>query len=439
MTIHLAATERRLSPTEQAVLSVDHVCSLNFAMHCRLQGPLNQTQLQAALTQAQHRHPLLRMRIRAEHGGYWFRTEGVGPIPLRIVECPPENLTAEAEYEARTQVDWSQGPLARCVWLRHGPDQSTLLLTFHHVIGDGISGSFLIRDILQALAGETLSALPLAESLDGHLPAQARGLRGALGYLGMLARMIGWILQRGLPRALPIEVKAPYTQRRANLLMLQFDPHFTQALAARARAEQTTVHAALAAAIALSCYPDMQADHAHVLFGSPLNMRDRFDPPIGEDIGFYVAMGVSSVQLHARSQFWDLARDIKGGLNHAIAIGLPFYGLTGLAPILVGLARLAGGGSRGMHAVARGWDAVMAPAMGLTNIGRAKINEQYGAFKVSALGFVASISVLGSYAFTATTLGDTLCLNFIAMEPLVSPATQARVAERVRSLLGQML
>jgi hypothetical protein len=343
MTVYAATMERRLSDTELAVFCADSVGSMNFAMHVELRGFLAEPQLRAALDAAQARHPLLRVRVVEEGRELWFRSVG-DVLPLRVVDAPPEALTAEAEREVRTVFDPAVGPLARCVFIRHAREHATLLVTFHHVIGDGISGTYLVRDILRALSGEALAPLPLAESLDGHLPARARGAAGFFGYLRMLALIAGWVLRRGIPRGVPSEVLAGHGARRANLLLERFEPAFTRALAARARREGTSVHGALAAAIALGSFPAMGRRRAHCVFGSPLNMRDKFEPPIGEDIGFYVAIAASSHVLDAGTDFWTLAREMKQGLQRGLALDMPFFGLTGAAPVLRVLYRLAGGG-----------------------------------------------------------------------------------------------
>ncbi len=353
---------------------------------------------------------------------------------------PPECLAQEAEYEVQTRFDCQTGPLARCVWIRHTPGHATILLTFQHVIGDGTSGALLIRDLLRALAGEPLTALPLAASLDSHLPPLARGLRGFFGYLRTSAAIAAWIMRKGKPRGLPIETPAELSRQQARLVLMRFDAAFLKALTERARAAGTTVHGALSAAIVLSGLPEIglepHAKPAHVMFCSPINMRDRLEPPIGDDIGFYITGGCSSHLVDAQREFWPLARELKQGLNASIDAGQPFFGLTGLAPGLVLLHRLNGGGARGMRAATRGLAGAMQESFGLTNIGRVKIEPRYGALTVSAVGFVASPSAFCSNLFFAAAHGDTLTLNYAVMEPLISRATQQRVAERMHAILA---
>jgi hypothetical protein len=127
---------------------------------------------------------------------------------------------------------------------------------------------------------------------------------------------------------------------------------------------------------------------------------------------------------------------MKQGLTSAVEKDWPFFGLTGVAPGFMFLYRLFGGGAKGTRVVANSAGMLMGDVMGLSNIGRIEMNEEhYGSFRISALGFVGSMSVMGSSLFTAASLGGTLCFNFIAMNPVISSSLQHRVAERARVIL----
>jgi hypothetical protein len=72
-------------------------------------------------------------------------------------------------------LNWSEGPLMRVLLLR-SPDVSHLLITFYHGIGDGLSGAYLIRDILQFI-GEPDSPrelLPDLSPVDEIIPDLAK-------------------------------------------------------------------------------------------------------------------------------------------------------------------------------------------------------------------------------------------------------------------------
>jgi hypothetical protein len=434
MTTYLDVEGRALSPMEQTFCIADEICSFNFTMHCELSGELAEEGLRMALDKVQARHPLLRMHLDGEVGEVRF-LPGTGPIPLRIAERPVSALVAECEHELHTRFDGRQGPMVRCVLMRHGPAHATLLVTFHHLIGDGISGSLLLRDLFRAWRGEDLVILPLAESADRHLPATARGFQGFTRLVSLLGQRLGRTLSHGGIRYLPVERPASYGERQAAVRMLRFEPKLVSVLADRARREHTTVHGALSAAILMASRPELGPLPAHVAFSSALNMRDRFSPAIGDDLGLFATLVYSAHLVDDKTGFWPLARELKAGLNEAVDSGQPFLGITALPRWIMYRFRKAGRGEPGKQAVTTAFHRGMVKAFALTNIGKVNIVAENGPIRISALGFVASPSVLAASAFTAATIGGTLCLNSIVMEPVVSRGTQDRILERVQSLI----
>ena len=425
---------RSLSPMEQTFYIANEICSLNFTMHCEISGDLEEASLCAALAKVQARHPLLRMRLDGGDDLLRYRP-GTGQIPVRIAEGPVTAVVAECEHELHTGFDERRGPMARCVLMRHGPAHATLLITFHHLIGDGISGSLLIRDLFQALGGEDLDILQLAESADRHIPATARGLRGFIRLIRVVGQQLGNALRYGQVRYLPEEKPAGYGERRAAVRMLRFEPELVSALADRARSEHTTVHGALSAAIVMASRPELGSPPSHIAFSSAVNMRDRFSPSIGDDLGLYATLVYSAHHVGHEAAFWPLARELRAGLDNAVASGQPFLGIAALPRWIMFRYRKAGRGDPGKQAAATAFHRGMVKAFALTNIGKLDVLPDIGPIRISALGFVVSPSVLGTSAFTAATIGGTLCLNSIVMEPIVSRSTQDRILERVQTLI----
>ena len=172
MTAHPAMNQRALSPTEQTFFVADEICSLNFVMHCELAGELDEAALRNALGKVQARHPLLRMRLEGDAGSLWFRP-GAEAIPLRLIDAPPAAVAPEAERELHTRFDGARGPLIRCVWIRHASGHGTLLTTFHHLIGDGISGALLLRNLMYA------NVLSMDRYFPGLMKVVEGGMSGA--------------------------------------------------------------------------------------------------------------------------------------------------------------------------------------------------------------------------------------------------------------------
>lgn len=117
----------------------------------RLRGPLGLDALASALTALVRRHEILRTRYGHQDGEPY---QEVLPAPeamtLRVVETAADGAGALLSEEAHRPFDLAAGPVPRALVLRHGPQDHTVLLTFHHIALDGAS--------LETVAGE-LAAL----------------------------------------------------------------------------------------------------------------------------------------------------------------------------------------------------------------------------------------------------------------------------------------
>ncbi|WP_328381592.1 condensation domain-containing protein [Streptomyces sp. NBC_00400] len=113
----------------------------------RLRGPLDLDALAAALTSLVRRHEILRTRYGQRDGEpYQEVLPAPEAIALRVVEADADGSGALLAEEARRPFDLAAGPLPRALVLRHGEQDHTVLLTFHHIAIDGAS--------LETVAGE---------------------------------------------------------------------------------------------------------------------------------------------------------------------------------------------------------------------------------------------------------------------------------------------
>src|ERR1700733_2835085 len=136
--------------------------------------------------------------------------------------------TAEMAKELAIPILLNGAPLVRITVLRKSGG-STLLLSMHHSIADGLSSAFVIRDILEALSGKPLQPLTLTEPQESLCSAAAHSPPpSASGYLPatLLKRNAG----------------GPTVQA------LKLSKELTMKLRTHAREVGATVHGALVAA-----------------------------------------------------------------------------------------------------------------------------------------------------------------------------------------------
>ncbi|MBS1149144.1 MAG: monooxygenase, FAD-binding protein [Myxococcaceae bacterium] len=407
---------------EHGIWRTDLGAPLNFTTNARITGPLTAEVLRAALPAVRARHPHLRARIATDAAGHpGFRHDEVPPLELTVVAGG--DWVKELEREIN-QPFALQGPLARFTLVPTGPGEAYLLITIHHSVGDGMSGAFLMRDLLeacaQAVAGQTPRLAELAESasIDEGLPPAGRGLRAWGHHLRFISRELSVALRSGRPLKVRRDQHHYAHSRRARVIPHQLDPVFAERLLTRARAEQTTVHGALSAAMLLGTLADAQVERAGVTFGTPVNVRALLAPAIAEQLGFYISMVSYRAVVDAKVPLWDLARAVRRQLEGTIARG-DQLSMLDLLPRLMGLLDSPGLEPK---VLLERVERAAAATTGLTNLGRLTIASQHGPLKIEDCHFAACPSALGDFMATATSLHGRIFWNFVWADPVLTEA-----------------
>ncbi|MFI8399402.1 amino acid adenylation domain-containing protein [Streptomyces sp. NPDC085463] len=139
-----------------------HTGRYHLAGAIRLTGALDEAALRRAVTRLVDRHTTLRTVV-SHHEGALTQTvlDGVDVTLERtaLTGATAEERAAEAlalvEREAAEPMDLATGPLLRVRLLDLGHDDAVLVLTLHHIVGDGWSMEILKRDLTHFYAEET--------------------------------------------------------------------------------------------------------------------------------------------------------------------------------------------------------------------------------------------------------------------------------------------
>ncbi len=133
----------------------------------RLRGPFDVAALATALTSLVARHSILRTRY-AEHEGEPYQEALPTPrtVPVHVVDTDPAQAPALLRRESARPFDLTAADAVRALVLRHGPEDHTLLLTFHHIAMDGASLETVAAElaVLYASATGAATAPALAEA-----------------------------------------------------------------------------------------------------------------------------------------------------------------------------------------------------------------------------------------------------------------------------------
>jgi NRPS condensation-like uncharacterized protein len=211
-------------------------------------------------------------------------------IPLRVVTSPGAQWQREIAEEVNAPFTPDQAPLFRAVLL-HQETHCTFILSSHHAVCDGSSRIFLLRDMLLALSGHALDALPLVHSREILFGAQQRTST-----------------EPGVPSFAAQRPPMPHVEG------IKLAPEQTTTLQRRAREEGVTIHAAISAAITIAgrAIDESWRDNPLRIM-SPAEIRDILG--LKDQCMVSLGGGEISIAPGASMTFWELARFAKDGLS----------------------------------------------------------------------------------------------------------------------------
>ncbi|GHF41110.1 condensation domain-containing protein [Streptomyces morookaense] len=242
----LSRAQRRLWLTEQ--LGPGGGAQYNVPFATRLRGPLDMDALGTALTDLVRRHEILRTRYDRRDGEpYQEPLPAPAPVAVRLVDADGDGREL-LDAEAGRPFDLAAGTVPRALVLRHGPQDHTVLLTFHHISVDGPSLDTVAEE-LAGLYSAARDGIPYREPQPPQYAdfarrecAQTDGLAEGLDHR---ARRLSGAAPLRLPRS------ADADSRRAATHTTPLDDHVLPALRALGTQHRATLFTVtLAAAFA---------------------------------------------------------------------------------------------------------------------------------------------------------------------------------------------
>ncbi|MEU6478083.1 condensation domain-containing protein [Streptomyces sp. NPDC047017] len=221
----------------------------------RVRGPFDPAAFATALTALVARHGILRTRY-ADQDGEPCQEVLPAPasVPVPVADTAAPDLAAALRREAARTFDLAAGEAVRALVLRHGPQDHTVVLTFHHIAIDGGS--------LETVAAELAALYTAATGGTGRPELAAppqyadHACREHDGIAGLGAALERWsgLLADAAPPRLPHRqgAPAPHTaERPAAVHTVPLAPALPDALRALGAERRATLFAvALTAAFA---------------------------------------------------------------------------------------------------------------------------------------------------------------------------------------------
>ena len=351
----------------------------NHAMLARIRGVFSIPELEKALDGIRLRHTAL--------------IPGAGTADPLSSHFPVQELAgcAESDWQEIVKEELlkpfpqGQGPFARFVVLRL-EGCTDLVGVFHHGICDGMSGVYVMRDILRLL-GEpdvALAAIPGQPGTRDLIPASVRESRQVQlrikGFLVGIRLMV--FFRRLRARWLPEPARKPAdgldASLRVRILTETLTIDQTAALLARCKAEQTSVHAAVCVAWLRACAMQLEGRKSwQRSASSPVSLRERLAIP--ETSGLYLANVTIRINCTPGRDFWQAAREFKQKLNQASTDEKLF-----LVPLIIGavFSRLPERDRKGILPIL--FNRPVKYDFSITNLGRLDLPVKAGRFELVA-------------------------------------------------------
>jgi hypothetical protein len=306
-----AALVRPLGAFERMYHRNQQKNTMHFCVVAELAEDLDPSALAAGLRAVQQRHPLLNVYVE-DHPQTrlgFYRPASVPPIPVTVVDTEAGRSWRDVVAEELTRpFDTSRAPMLRVVLLRSGPSTpAAIVLTVAHVIVDGLSAVYILRDLFSALNGRKLAALavpPSQEELfgrvrDGQPAANTAPQPAQPQWLAALSRM------------------RPFDGTVPHISAIAFDEDLTRRLVTRARAERTTVHSALVSAMSQVIIESGRNEF--VRMNTPVAFRNHIG--VDDDVCLYFTATRTAFTRDQLTDLWDMARTVSDQL--AAACSLP--------------------------------------------------------------------------------------------------------------------
>jgi hypothetical protein len=393
---------RYLGPSEVYFWLSNQNSWKHFVVAARITGETTTASWRAALDAVQRRHPLLGVCIDADESGTpYFRLLPELRIPLQIVPGDaPQGWEDEMEAELSTPFPVKDALLIRAVLL-HEEHGATILLTLHHSIADGLSVALIIRDILEALSGKPLEALPVPQPQE-HLCPPPTIQSTELGSKEFEAP--------APPSAPGTLLKRDRSALRVRGLRLPVE--LSDRLRERSRREGTTVHGALAAALVFAGR-DIHREwrDAPVRVVSPVNNRTILGR--GDDCALSIIFPVGSYNPKSPIQFWEIARSVRDDLAD---MRTP----NGLSTVFSGFDQLISS-KPGVQGIAQFELQVCACEMMVSNLGVLPFEADIGDLRLEAFwGPSVFVGIEGEQMIGAATVRGAIHLLHSSYTPVAS-------------------
>ena len=317
----LVQLNRMLTPNEHRFLNAPNA---SISLVVRVSGTITASQFRAAVHKARLKHPLLGVKIRYDEAHRsWFTNTDVPANPIRtLTRERDDQWYDELVKEHRIYLDLTRHPLIRFVLLI-GEEGSDFIIFANHAICDGMSLSYLARDIVYFLAHSeehVASATVPVPMDDEHTTPSLK--------VGALTRFImNKMDQKWQSDPVYFDTQAFQSVHTAfwrktfyNVVYKQLSELDTGRLVQACRAHGVTVNTALCTAFNAAVH-SVHTEHEKYMnvIGVAVDMRDQVRVEQKDFFGFSASGIASKFRYNLRIDFWANAQNLHKKIQRQLA------------------------------------------------------------------------------------------------------------------------
>lgn len=287
----------------------------DLLMMARLNTKVSKKLLEVALSKARTKYLLLNSRILQDnYGNTEFVYDYNQDFSIKEFENKSESDWLNLAWnEQKIPFNLMKGPLIKFL-LIDIKDSTDLVIICHHCICDGLSLTYLIKDIAAFLDNPNAIVQPL--SLPPAIAMENLSVNVSLGFVGLVIKMLAKSINRSWNKNKIIFAEQDYEHlyreywktKDIGLFTLTISKETTVKLIEKCRMENVTVNSALTTAFSFAQY-SLQGNRQPYLKKAllPFNIRHLFKNSQEENFGFLAI--VNEIRLPSgKGDFWSNAR-----------------------------------------------------------------------------------------------------------------------------------
>lgn len=282
-------------------------------MMARLEGAISKEQLMKALTELTSKYPLMGARIeQLNDGSAKFVVEGASEYAVTVSDKKDDKQWLQiAMDEQKKPFNLNKGPLIRFILLNSAYN-SDIILVCHHTICDGLSLTYLVKDIIKLLNEPSKKVEP--KPLPPTVSEENFTVKVSTGFL---VKLLLNYFNRSWKKAKVIFTQEDYEKihqsywdsNKIQVRLLTLPKELTTHLLSCCHQEKVSVNSAIIAAFTFA-QNDLQGTNPSFSenVGVAMNIRHFFKENAKENFGLLAAGNVLTVTRKDREGFWAVAK-----------------------------------------------------------------------------------------------------------------------------------